>query len=140
MGRVISTGTLNVQEVSNIYVIGDYAHFKQADGKPLPGVAPVASQQGCYVAELILGKIKGDFKYFDKGSMATIGRFKAVMEFKVIKLSGLPAWLSWCFIHILFLIDFRNRIIVFVHWALAFLFFKSGVRIFMTSDKIEEVD
>jgi NADH dehydrogenase len=139
MGRVVTTNNLSIKNSNNIYVIGDSANFKNENGDALPGLAPVASQQGRYVAKRILGLTSKKFKYFDKGSMATIGRFKAVMEFKGIKLGGFIAWLSWCFIHILFLIDFRNKMIVFIQWAMAFFFFKRGVRI-ITNTNLESKD
>lgn len=128
-GRAIVSKKLNVSNSENIYVIGDAAHFKTDKGSELPGVAPVAAQQGKYLAKLLLGKTKKDFSYWDKGMMATIGRFKAVMTTDYLSLGGFIAWLAWCFVHILFLVDFRNRIIVFTQWGLNFFFYKKGVRI-----------
>lgn len=129
MGRVIVNEFLLMENSKDIYVIGDAAHFKSEGGAILPGLAPVATQQGNFVGNHILGKSKNTFKYFDKGSMATIGRFKAIMELGQFKTSGLFAWLSWCFVHVFLLIDFRNKIVVFTQWAIAFFFFKRGVRI-----------
>lgn len=95
----------------------------------MPGLAPVAAQQGKHIAKNLIGSNRKPFKYFDKGSMATIGRSRAVMQFGSIRSSGFFAWLAWCFVHILFLIDFRNKLVVFTQWALSFVFNKRGVRI-----------
>jgi NADH dehydrogenase len=105
----------------DIFVIGDLALFKGPDGKPLPGMAPVAIQQGQYVAATIVRRLKGEspagsFKYWDKGAMATIGRAKAVGESMGIRVSGFIAWLAWLFIHILYLTKFENRVMVLFQW------------------------
>ncbi len=121
-GRVVVNGDCTVNGRPDIFVIGDLAHFKTPDGKMLPGLAPVAMQQGEYVAELITRRLKGDtsehrpFKYWDKGNMATIGRAKAVAETGGLRLSGLLAWLAWLFIHILYLARFENRVLVLWQW------------------------
>ena len=103
------------------------------DGKPLPGVSPVAMQQGRQAARNILAMSEGRkpqrFWYFDKGSMATIGRHKAVADLHLLHLSGLPAWIAWLFVHILFLVGFRNRVVVLVQWAWAYLTFNKGARL-----------
>ena len=116
-----------------IFVIGDLAHFEQ-NGTPLPGVAQVAMQQGNYVAHLIRRRLKGQptlkpFHYFDKGSLATIGRAAAVAEFGKVHISGYIAWLAWLFVHILFLIGFRNRVLVFIQWAWSYLTYERGARL-----------
>jgi NADH dehydrogenase len=129
MGRVEVEQDLSIPMHSNIYVLGDSAHLKDSQGVPLPALAPVASQQGRHVAKQIKKNQSLPFKYLDKGTMATIGNFKAVVNFHGLKISGLLAWLSWSFIHILFLIDFRNRVMVFIQWAFAFFFKRKGVRI-----------
>jgi len=105
----------------DVFVLGDLASQKGEDGKPLPGLAPVATQQGEYVAELIGRRLKGEsalapFKYWDKGTMATIGRSRAVADAKWIKLSGWLAWMAWLFIHILYLARFENRVLVMWQW------------------------
>jgi NADH dehydrogenase len=105
----------------NVFVIGDLASLAGANGKPLPGVAPVAIQQGEYVAGVIVRRIKGEspkgpFRYFDKGSMATIGRGRAVAESMGFKMSGYLAWLAWLFIHIVTLARFENRVLVLFQW------------------------
>lgn len=129
IGRIKVNEYLNIPSDESIFVLGDAANFSDRNGNILPSLAPVASQQGRYVAKRILNKTQKSFAYFDKGAMATIGRSKAIAEYGKIKISGVIAWLGWCFIHILFLINFRNRFKVFTQWALAFLFFKRGVRI-----------
>ena len=104
---------------------GDLASLKHADGKLLPGVAPVAMQQGRYVARQIAADLAGNprknFHYVDKGSLATIGRAAAVAQFGKVHISGFIAWLSWLFIHIFFLIGFRNRVVVMFQWAWSYL-------------------
>jgi NADH dehydrogenase len=105
----------------NVFVIGDLASFKGPDGKPLPGLAPVAMQQGQYVAEVIARRIKGEspkgpFRYWDKGSMATIGRAQAVGESMGFRFTGYIAWLAWLFIHIMYLTRFENRMLVLFQW------------------------
>ena len=105
----------------DVFVIGDLASLPGADGKPLPGLAPVATQQGEYVAGVIVRRIKGEtpkgpFRYYDKGSMATIGLGKAVAESNGIKFSGFVAWLAWLFIHIMYLARFENRVLVLFQW------------------------
>jgi NADH dehydrogenase len=136
MGRVIVNPDLSVKGHPEIYVLGDSANVKAKDGKPLPALAPVASQQGRHVAKQILKQKSLEFHYLDKGTMATIGNFKAVMDFRGIKISGALAWFCWSFVHILFLINFRNRLMVFTQWAFAFLFKKKGVRIITESKEL----
>ena len=133
-GRVLVTPTLNAPGWDNVFVIGDLAAVKQADGQLVPGVAPAAMQEGRYVAQAIVDlahekPIFGHpFAYLDKGSLATIGRKKAIADLPGhIRLSGFIAWLAWLFIHILFLIGFRNRILVIIEWAWQYLTFKRGV-------------
>ena len=108
VGRIIVTNKLSVESYPNLFVIGDQAHFLEASGNPLPGLAPVAIQMGAHAAKNIIRLIKNesalDFKYTDKGQMATIGRKLAVMEFKGIKARGIIAWLAWLLVHIFYLI------------------------------------
>jgi NADH dehydrogenase len=131
-GRAIVQPDLSLEAWPNVFVIGDQAHAEQ-NGKPLPGLAPVAIQQGAYVAETILRELKGKprepFKYFDKGQMATIGKSKAVAETGKLKMTGLLAWLAWLFIHILYLINFRNRLAVMSNWIWSYLFGKRNARL-----------
>lgn len=133
MGRVFVEDDLSVKGYPNVFVIGDAAHSKDSDGEPLPALAPVALQQGKYVGTKIKDMVAGEktksFSYTDKGSMATIGRAKAVADIKGFKFSGVAAWLLWSLIHIFFLIGFRNRFRVFAEWIWHYITFKRGVRI-----------
>jgi NADH dehydrogenase len=133
VGRVVVQDDLTIPGHPEVQVIGDLANFTDKDGKPLPGVSPVAMQQGRHAARNILAMTEGRkpqrFWYFDKGSMATIGRHKAVADLHMLHLSGLPAWLAWLFVHILFLVGFRNRVVVLVQWAWAYLTFNKGARL-----------
>ncbi len=120
-GRVVVNQACSVPIHHNIFVIGDAACFIDEQGKPLPGVAPVAMQQGKYVAEVIAGDISGHpiekgFSYFDKGNMATIGRARAVVESGNLRFSGRIAWYAWLFIHIMYLARFENRVLVLIQW------------------------
>jgi NADH:ubiquinone reductase (H+-translocating) len=133
VGRVIVQADLTIPGYREVQVIGDLANLAGKDGKPLPGVSPVAMQQGRHAARNILAMIEGRnpqrFWYFDKGSMATIGRNKAVADLHLLHLSGLPAWMAWLFVHILFLVGFRNRVVVMFQWAWAYLSFDKGARL-----------
>ncbi len=124
-GRVFVEPDLSLPGHREVFVIGDLATLKDKDGRPLPGVAPVAMQQGAWVARQIKADLNGKpreaFHYFDKGSLATIGRAAAIAQFGKIHISGFIAWLSWLFVHILFLIGFRNRIVVMLQWAWSYL-------------------
>jgi NADH dehydrogenase len=160
-GRVLVQKDLSLPGHPEVFVIGDLAALKDENGKLLPGVAPVAIQQGNYVAKLICREIKssgtsatgapflasfarkpalsepkgGDaerrppFRYWDKGSLATIGRAAAVAQFGKIHISGFIAWLAWLFVHILFLIGFRNRLLVFIQWAWSYVTYERGARL-----------
>jgi NADH:ubiquinone reductase (H+-translocating) len=133
-GRVFVGPDLSAPGYSDIFVIGDVAHALGSDGKPLPGVAPVAKQQGRYVADLIRARVAGrklppPFRYRDSGSLATIGRKRAVAQFGKIKLRGFIAWLLWSVAHIYFLIGFRNRIVVAMSWAWSYITFQRGTRL-----------
>jgi len=133
MGRAVVEEHLNIPDHDSIFVIGDAAHVKDEDGQPLPALAPVALQQGKYLAKLIKkresGKKASPFNYVDKGTMATIGRAKAVADIRGLKFSGFVAWMLWSVIHIFFLIGFRNRFRVFAEWVWHYLTFKRGVRL-----------
>ena len=132
-GRVHVKNDLSIKEAPNIFVIGDAALSFDEKGNPLPGIAPVAIQQGKYVGRIIKNKISSDqrkaFHYIDKGNLATIGRAKAVADIHGLKLSGFIAWTAWCFIHIFFLIGFRNRFRVMAEWAWYYLTFRHGIRL-----------
>jgi NADH dehydrogenase len=133
VGRVVVNDDLTIPGHSEVQVIGDLANFSHQTGEPLPGVSPVAMQQGRQAARNVLRMIRGEkpqpFRYFDKGSMATIGRNKAVADLKFFHLSGFPAWLAWLFVHIIFLVGFRNRLLVLIQWAWAYLSFDKGARL-----------
>ncbi|WHZ29793.1 MAG: NADH dehydrogenase [Nitrospira sp.] len=132
-GRIKVRPDLTIPDDPWIFVIGDAAHCVGHDGKPLPGVAPVAMQQGRYVADLIDRDIAPDqrplFVYADRGMLATIGRAQAVAQFGLVHVSGLFAWLLWCVVHIFFLIGFRNRFRVMSEWVWYYLTFKPGARL-----------
>jgi len=112
-----------------IFVIGDLALQKDEQGKPLPGVAPVAMQQGRYVARYILGKERRPFHYFNKGNLAVIGRNEAVADFGKLHLSGPFAWLAWLFVHLMYLVGFQNRLVVFIRWAFNYFTYNRGARL-----------
>ncbi|HEY7426807.1 MAG TPA: NAD(P)/FAD-dependent oxidoreductase [Gemmataceae bacterium] len=120
-GRVVVQPDLSLPGHPEVFVIGDMANYPHQGGQPLPGVAQVAMQQGRYVADLIQRRLRGTapppFHYHDRGTMATIGRASAVADLGWIRLSGTSAWLIWLFIHILFLIEFQNRVLVMFQWA-----------------------
>ena len=133
VGRVMVNDDLTIPGHPEVQVIGDLANFSHQTGQPLPGVSPVAMQQGRLAARNILAMIDGHkpqrFYYWDKGNMATIGRHKAVADLKLVHLSGLPAWLAWLFVHLIFLVGFRNRLLVLFQWAWAYLTFNAGARL-----------
>lgn len=137
--RVTVNPDCSLPEHPDIFVIGDLAHFEQ-DGKILPGVAQVAMQQGGYVAKLITKRLQGQsvpaFRYFDKGSLAVIGRAAAVAQIGPLHMSGLLAWLTWLFVHLMYLVEFSNRVLVFVHWGFLYLTFNRGARLITGSDKL----
>jgi NADH dehydrogenase len=134
-GRVVVTTKCRLPGRPEVFVLGDMAALQ---GMPLPGVAPVAMQQGRYVADAIeavmLGREFAPFVYVNKGNLATIGRAKAIADFGTFQLSGWVAWLLWLFIHIMYLVGFRNRVQVFVHWAFQYLTFNRGARL-ITGDR-----
>jgi NADH dehydrogenase len=140
-GRVVVNPDCSVPGHPEIFVIGDLAHFEQ-DGKPLPGVAQVAMQQGGYVAKLIVKRLRGEtlpaFRYFDKGNLAVIGRAAAVAQIGRLHISGLLAWLTWLFVHLMYLVEFSNRVLVFVHWGFLYLTFNRGARLITGSDSLSQ--
>src|SRR5215469_3261549 len=138
-GRVIVNDRLNIEGHPEIFVIGDLAHFEQ-NGAPVPGVAPVAIQMGQYVAKEIRRRVQKQpsqaFSYWDKGSMATIGRTKGIAQIGKIHLSGALAWAAWLFIHLIYLIGFRNRFSVLLNWGWQYLRWQSGARLITGSDEL----
>ena len=142
-GRVLVQDDLTIPGHREVQVIGDLANFTSAkDGKPLPGVSPVAIQQGRHAARNILHMVDGAepqrFRYWDKGSMATIGRNKAVADLNIVHFSGFPAWLAWLFVHVLFLVGFRNRIAVLLQWGWAYVTFNKGARLITRNFQAEQ--
>jgi len=139
-GRVLVQPDLSIPGHREVFVIGDLAALNDENGKMLPGVAPVAIQQGNWVAETIARDLKHqprrDFVYHDKGSLATIGRAAAVAQFGKFQLSGYFAWLAWLFVHIFFLIGFRNRLLVMIQWAWSYLTYERGARLITGSDEL----
>ena len=129
-GRVVVTTKCRLPGRPEVFVLGDMAALQ---GMPLPGVAPVAMQQGRYVADAIeavmLGREFAPFAYVNKGNLATIGRAKAIADLGTFQLSGWVAWMLWLFIHIMYLVGFRNRVQVFVHWAFQYMTFNRGARL-----------
>ncbi|TAL70528.1 MAG: NAD(P)/FAD-dependent oxidoreductase [Bacteroidetes bacterium] len=132
-GRIIVNSDFTIPGFDNAYVIGDSAHFVDFRGDLLPGLAPVAMQEAKYVAKLISNRKTnykpGQFKYFDKGNLATIGKAKAIALFGKIKFSGFFAWLVWSFVHILFIINFRNRFRVMFEWFWYYITNQPGARL-----------
>ncbi len=139
-GRAMVEPDLSISGSPNIFVAGDAAHVKDDKGKPLPGLAPVALQQGKYLGDLIKKDTndRKPFHYVDKGTMATIGRAKAVADIRGFKFSGFFAWLLWGLIHIFFLIGFRNRFRVFAEWVWHYITFKRGVRLIAKKNEISD--
>jgi len=137
-GRVLVNPDLSIPGHPQVFVIGDLATLKDKEGKMLPGVAPVALQEGAAAARNIERDLRGqprqNFHYFDKGNLATIGRAAAIAQFGKIHISGFLAWLSWLFVHIFFLIGFRNRMIVLIQWAWSYLTYERGARL-ITGDQ-----
>ncbi len=135
-GRVLVEPDLTVPGFDNVYVIGDLAHLEQ-DGKPVPGIAPAAMQEGRQAAANLLRSLGGQprlpFRYHDKGMLATIGRGAAVAHIGSIRASGYPAWILWIFVHIFFLIGFRNRLVVMIQWAWSYITFDRGARLITES-------
>ena len=132
-GRAVVDPDCSIKEDGNVFVIGDAANYKNKNNSTLPGIAPVAIQQGKYLAKIIKNKtLKQDrkpFKYYDKGMMATVGRYKAIGKIGNIEISGFIAWLFWSAIHILYLIGYRSKILVVIEWIFSYLFNKKGTRL-----------
>ena len=132
-GRVIVREDLSIPGHREVFVIGDQAHFAPGGGTPLPGLSPVAMQQGRHAARniraLLAGGWSDKFEYFDKGTMATIGRNRAVADAGFMRFSGLLAWLAWLFVHIIFLVGFRNKLLVLTNWTIAYVTYGRGARL-----------
>ena len=139
-GRVIVKRDMSIEDAPHIFVIGDQAHYQWGlTSGPLPGLAPVAMQQGRFVANLIKHqalhmKDPGTFKFVDKGQMATIGRSRAVAMFKGLEITGFTAWMAWLVVHIYYLIGFKNRMFVLFQWAWTYLTFRRGARLIVEDE------
>tara|TARA_B110001454_G_C12722992_1_gene435608 strand:- start:9413 stop:10690 length:1278 start_codon:yes stop_codon:yes gene_type:complete len=132
-GRIRVLKDLSIPGFRNAFVMGDMAAVEMGEGKFVPGLAPAAIQQGKFIAKVLradtLRKSRPEFKYLDKGIMATIGKNKAVLEAGSVKLTGYIAWVAWLFIHVFFLVGFKNRIAVMLYWAWSYIFSKRGARL-----------
>ena len=132
-GRVIVDPDMTIPGHPEIFVIGDLSSFTHQTGKPLPGVAQPAIQQGRYVAKVIERRLRGEksppFHYFDKGNLATIGWGAAVADLNFMTLAGLPAWLVWIFIHLMYIVEFQNRLLVFLQWMWLYVTFDRAARL-----------
>ncbi|HEV2149774.1 MAG TPA: NAD(P)/FAD-dependent oxidoreductase, partial [Longimicrobiaceae bacterium] len=133
VGRVQVEPDLSIPGHPEVFVIGDLAHLAGPDGEPLPGVAPVAMQQGRFVAgnlrRILRGEPRARFRYTNKGNLATIGRRRAILELGELKLFGWLAWILWLFVHVFYLIGFRNRVSVFLQWAWSYVTWARGARL-----------
>jgi NADH dehydrogenase len=139
LGRVIVEPDLSVPGHPEVFVVGDLAAFPHGAGDPLPGVAPVAIQQGAWAATnlqaTLAGRPRQPFHYRDKGSMATLGRGRAVARVGGLSFTGYPAWLAWLFIHLMLLVDFRSRVFVFFEWLWAYLTTQPRARLILRNGK-----
>ncbi len=137
-GRVIVEKDLSIKNYPDVFVLGDQAHAVGTDGKPLPGLAPVAIQEGRWVARNILLRLQGKptepFNYLDKGQLATIGRRRAVVQIKDLIFGGWLAWIAWLLVHIYYLIGFRNRLIVLIQWCWSYFFYARGSRLIVSKE------
>lgn len=142
-GRVIVEPDLSISGHPNIFVIGDLANFSHETGKPLPGVAPVAMQEGQYIAALIQQRLLGNnltaFRYVNRGSLAVIGRNAAVVDLGFVKFSGFLAWLAWLFIHIYYLIEFDNKLVVLTQWGWNYFTRNRGARLITGEESLLSV-
>jgi NADH:ubiquinone reductase (H+-translocating) len=143
VGRVMVEPDLSIKGYPQIFVIGDLANVTKPDGKSLPGVAPVATQEGKYVADLIVKRLGGGtlpaFEYFDAGSLSVIGRNSAVADIGKMKFSGFFAWLIWIFVHIYYLIEFDNKLVVLVQWTWSYFTRKRGARLITGDESLGQI-
>jgi NADH dehydrogenase len=139
-GRVIVAPDLTVPGHPEIFVIGDLANFSHQGGKPLPGVAQPAIQEGHYTARVIQDRLRGEntppFHYRDKGNLAVIGRFAAVADLNWLRLSGLPAWLIWIFVHLLYIVEFQSRLLIMIQWAWLYFTYDRSARLITGKDSL----
>ena len=136
-GRVLVEGDLSITGHPEVFVAGDLAAVRRGNGKLVPSVAPAANQEGAYAAKNILRTLRHQerkrFVYFNKGDLATIGRYRAIADFGTIDFTGVPAWLLWLFVHIIYLVGFRNRVTVLIQWAWAYFAYQRGSRLIVGS-------
>src|SRR5215813_2579483 len=143
-GKIKVTPQLTIPNYPDIYVLGDLASSYDEQGKPLPGVAQVAMQGGVYAARAIRAKLEGKadqkpFRYFNKGDMAVIGRAAAIANIFGVQVSGLLAWLIWLFIHLMYIVEFQSRVVVFIQWGFEYLTFSRGARLITGVDAEDSV-
>jgi NADH:quinone reductase (non-electrogenic) len=141
-GRIKVNSDLTIPNYPGIFILGDLAHATDEQGKPLPGVAQVAIQGGAYAAKVIRARLQGKkapppFHYLNKGEMAVIGRAAAVANVFGLHVSGLLAWLMWLFIHLIYIVEFQSRVLVFIQWGFEFLTFSRGARLITGEDAAE---
>jgi NADH dehydrogenase len=138
-GKVLVREDLSIPGHQEVFVVGDLAHCVREDGRPVPGVCPAANQEGATAAKNIIHLLRRQptraFKYFNKGDLAVIGRSRAIADFGKVQLSGLVAWVLWLFVHIMYLVGFRNRVIVFIEWAYNYFTYQRGVRVITNSER-----
>lgn len=138
-GRVLVQPDLSIPGHPEVFVVGDLASVLRSDGRPVPGVCPAANQEGATAARnirrLIGHRETKAFRYLNKGDLAVIGRSRAIADFGKVRITGRPAWLLWLFVHIMYLVGFRNRISVFIQWAYSYLTFQRGVRLITASER-----
>ena len=136
-GRVLVEGDLSITGHPEVFVAGDLAGVRRGNGKLVPSVAPAANQEGAFAAKNILRTLRHQerkrFVYFNKGDLATIGRYRAIADFGTIDFTGVPAWLLWLFVHIIYLVGFRNRVTVLIQWAWAYFAYQRGSRLIVGS-------
>lgn len=139
-GRVLVSPDLSLPGHQEVFVVGDLSAVRRDNDSWVPGVAPAANQEGAHAARNVLRLIGGGtarpFRYFHKGDLATIGRNRGIAVFGKLKVAGYPAWLMWLFVHIMYLVGFRNRISVLVQWAYAYLTFQRGVRLITEAENV----
>ncbi|MEO5902833.1 MAG: NAD(P)/FAD-dependent oxidoreductase [Gemmatimonadaceae bacterium] len=138
-GKVLVCEDLSIPGHQEVFVAGDLAHVLREDGRPVPGVCPAANQEGTLAAKNIIHLLRRQptrpFRYFNKGDLAVIGRSRAIADFGKVHLSGFIAWLLWLFVHIMYLVGFRNRVIVFIEWAYNYFTYQRGVRVITNAER-----
>jgi NADH dehydrogenase len=136
-GRVLVRSDCSLPNHPEILVIGDLAAHRDLNGNPLPGLAPVAMQQGAYVGRMIGKHLRGEtvqpFQYVDKGTLATIGRNRAVASFRKLRFGGFVAWIVWLFVHLLYLVGFQNRVLVVIQWAFHYFTYNRKARLIVAT-------